>query len=79
MPSPLSAFAGEFPRLNQPLPPGLQNAELNHPTLVVEAEAEASVITFTARLRPRVHRLRPDLDPDDIVDVEPGLLGDAEE
>lgn len=37
-----------------------------HPTLVVEAEAEASVITFTARLRPRVHRLRLDLTPTDV-------------
>lgn len=37
-----------------------------HPTLVVEAEAEATVLTFTARLRPRVHRLRPDLNPDDV-------------
>jgi len=37
-----------------------------HPTLVVEAEAEASVVTFTARLRPRVHRLRPDVNPEDI-------------
>ncbi len=32
-----------------------------HPTLVVEAEAEATVMTFAGRLRPRVHRLRPDL------------------
>jgi hypothetical protein len=34
-----------------------------HPTLTVEAEAEATVVTFTARLRPRVHRLRPGLVP----------------
>lgn len=32
-----------------------------HPTLVVEAEAEATVMTFTARLRPRIHRFRTDL------------------
>ncbi|TDX84926.1 ATP-dependent DNA ligase [Amycolatopsis arida] len=32
-----------------------------HPDLVVEAEVEPTVATFTARLRPRVHRLRPDL------------------
>lgn len=31
------------------------------PELVVEVEAEAAVATFTSRLRPRVHRLRPDL------------------
>lgn len=37
-----------------------------HPTLVVEAEAEAAVMTFNARLRPRIHRLRPDLTPADI-------------
>ncbi len=37
-----------------------------HPTLVIEVEAEATVITFTARLRPRVHRLRPDLNPADV-------------
>jgi ATP-dependent DNA ligase len=42
-----------------------------HPTLVVEAEAEASVVTFTARLRPRVHRLRPDLDPREVSAVAP--------
>lgn len=34
-----------------------------HPTLVVEAEAEATVMTFTARLRPRIHRFRADLTP----------------
>lgn len=37
-----------------------------HPSLVVEAETEATVMTFTARLRPRVHRLRPDLTPQDV-------------
>jgi ATP-dependent DNA ligase len=37
-----------------------------HPTLVVEAEAEATVVTFTARLRPRVHRFRTDLTPSDL-------------
>ncbi|MFL6123145.1 hypothetical protein [Actinophytocola sp.] len=37
-----------------------------HPTLVVEAEADATVMTFSARLRPRVHRLRPDLAPEDV-------------
>jgi ATP dependent DNA ligase-like protein len=36
-----------------------------HPHLVVEAEAEPTVATFSARLRPRVHRIRPDLTPDD--------------
>ncbi|HEX2131797.1 MAG TPA: hypothetical protein VHH15_09550, partial [Actinophytocola sp.] len=37
-----------------------------HPTLVVEVEAEATVFAFTARLRPRVHRIRPDLTPADV-------------
>lgn len=37
-----------------------------HPTLVVEAEAEPTVETFSARLRPRVRRIRPDLTPRDI-------------
>lgn len=37
-----------------------------HPELVVEAEAEPTVETFSARLRPRVHRLRPNLRPQDI-------------
>ena len=35
-------------------------------TLVVEAESEATVVTFTARLQLRVHRLRPDIDPGDV-------------
>lgn len=35
------------------------------PELVVEVEAEASVASFTHRLRPRVHRLRLDLHADD--------------
>lgn len=33
------------------------------PTLVVEVEAEASVASFSSRLRPRVHRPRLDLEP----------------
>jgi ATP-dependent DNA ligase len=37
-----------------------------HPTLVVEVEAEATVLTFNARLRPRVHRVRTDLTPADV-------------
>lgn len=37
------------------------------PTLVVEVEAEASVTTFTNRIRPKVHRLRADLSPEDLV------------
>lgn len=37
-----------------------------HPDLVAEVEAEASVETFTSRLRPRVHRLRPDLSVEDL-------------
>ncbi len=36
------------------------------PELVVEAEAEASVESFTHRLRPRVHRVRLDLATDDL-------------
>lgn len=36
------------------------------PTLVVEVEAEASVDSFTSRLRPRVHRTRLDLATDDL-------------
>ncbi len=42
-----------------------------HPTLVVEAEAEATVTTFTARLRPRIHRFRTDLTAADL--ARPGL------
>jgi ATP-dependent DNA ligase len=37
-----------------------------HPTLIVEAQTEASVETFSSRLRPHVHRLRPDLTIDDL-------------
>ncbi len=37
-----------------------------HPTLIVEAEAEASVASFSSRLRPKVHRLRPDLTIEDL-------------
>lgn len=36
------------------------------PTLVVEVEAEGSVHSFTSRLRPTVHQLRPDLTPSDL-------------
>lgn len=36
------------------------------PDLVVEVEAEASVLTFASRLRPRVHRVRPDLTATDV-------------
>jgi ATP-dependent DNA ligase len=36
------------------------------PALVVEAEAEATVLGFTARLRPKVHRIRPELTPADV-------------
>lgn len=38
-----------------------------HATLVVEAEAEAIVMSFSGRLRPRIHRLRPDVTVDEIV------------
>ena len=37
-----------------------------HPAIVVEVEAEATVLTFNARLRPRVHRIRTDLTPADV-------------
>jgi ATP-dependent DNA ligase len=37
------------------------------PTLVVEVEADATVMTFSQRLRPRIHRFRPDLTPEDVV------------
>lgn len=37
-----------------------------HPTLIVEAEAESSVESFSSRLRPRVHRLRLDLTVEDL-------------
>jgi ATP-dependent DNA ligase len=40
-----------------------------HPTLIVEAETEASVESFSSRLRPRVHRLRPDLTVEDLLTV----------
>ncbi|UUV32326.1 hypothetical protein NQK81_02405 [Amycolatopsis roodepoortensis] len=36
------------------------------PDLVVEVEAEASVTSFTSRLRPRVHRVRTDLTIEDL-------------
>lgn len=36
------------------------------PALVVEVEAETTVLTFGARLRPRVHRVRPELTPGDV-------------
>ncbi len=36
------------------------------PELVVEVEAEVSVESFTNRLRPRVHRVRPDLGTEDV-------------
>jgi ATP-dependent DNA ligase len=39
-----------------------------HPTLVVEVEAEGSVLAFASRLRPTVHRLRPDLT---LADLQP--------
>ena len=42
-----------------------------HPTLVVEVEAEATVVSFNARLRPRIHRLRTDLTPDELDDPRP--------
>ncbi|WIX82838.1 hypothetical protein QRX50_19685 [Amycolatopsis carbonis] len=38
-----------------------------HPSLVVEVRAESSVLVFTNRQRPRVHRVRLDLSPDDVV------------
>lgn len=41
-----------------------------HATLVVEAEAEATVMSFNGRLRPRIHRLRPDVTVDEIVSGE---------
>lgn len=37
-----------------------------HPSLVVEIQAEGTVLAFTNRLRPTVQRLRPDLTPDDL-------------
>jgi ATP-dependent DNA ligase len=37
-----------------------------HATLVVEAEAEATVMSFSGRLRPRIHRLRPDVTVEEI-------------
>jgi len=36
------------------------------PEVVVEIEAQASIVTGESRLRPRVHRVRPDLDPSDL-------------
>ncbi len=36
------------------------------PNLVVEVEAEPTISTFSNRTRPRVHRLRPELDPGDV-------------
>ncbi|MCT2585408.1 ATP-dependent DNA ligase [Actinophytocola gossypii] len=36
------------------------------PALVVEVEAEATVLGFTARLRPKVYRIRPELAPADV-------------
>jgi hypothetical protein len=37
-----------------------------HPTLVVEIEADPTITSFTNRLRPRVHRLRPDQPADQL-------------
>jgi hypothetical protein len=45
--------------------PGTEYQPVN-PTLIVEAETEPTVTTFNNRLRPRIHRLRPDLTMDDI-------------
>ncbi|WP_158077374.1 hypothetical protein [Amycolatopsis keratiniphila] len=36
------------------------------PDVALEVEVEASVAKFTNRLRPRVHRLRPDLAATDL-------------
>jgi ATP-dependent DNA ligase len=36
------------------------------PTLVVEAEGDPTIVSFTNRTRPRIHRLRPDLRPDQV-------------
>jgi ATP-dependent DNA ligase len=36
------------------------------PTLVVEIEADPTITSFANRLRPRVHRLRPDQQPDQL-------------
>lgn len=44
------------------------------PELVVEIEAEAAVVDFGSRLRPRVHRLRPELTLGD-VDQPEGVRG----
>lgn len=62
----LRDLAGQFVRSNG-MPPervstggfGLPSTEYQpvHPDLVAEVETEASVETFTSRLRPRVHRL----------------------
>ncbi|OLF16043.1 hypothetical protein BU204_18900 [Actinophytocola xanthii] len=62
----------------------LPNAVLGQPgteyqpvraALVVEVEAEATVLSFSARLRPRVHRLRPDLNPADVAVPSPETEG----
>ncbi|MGW4489869.1 hypothetical protein ACWEOE_39315 [Amycolatopsis sp. NPDC004368] len=47
-----------------------------HPTLVVEVRAETSVLAFTNRQRPHVHRLRLDLSPGDVA-PEPDPRGGA--
>ena len=41
-----------------------------HAALVVEVEAEATVMSFNGRLRPRIHRLRPDVTVDEVVSGE---------
>lgn len=56
---PLPVSTGVFGRGQTQFRPAL-------PELVVEVEVEASVESFANRLRPRVHRVRLDLDPDDL-------------
>jgi ATP-dependent DNA ligase len=52
--------------ISGPFGPGRTEYRPVVPELVVEVEAEASVATFTSRLRPRVHRARPDLTVTDL-------------
>lgn len=53
-------------RISGAFGPGRTQYRPVRPELVVEVEAEASVLTFASRLRPRVHRVRPDLTATDL-------------
>jgi ATP-dependent DNA ligase len=67
------AATGEPVRRLPDAAPGHLGAEYLpvHASLVVEVEAEPAISSFANRARPRVHRLRPDLRPADVVPSPP--------